>query len=56
METGGRDGQWRRAVETGGGDGWWRRAVETGGEMGSVTVEGKIDDRYQCQPHPGLQG
>ena len=40
-------GEWRRAVEKGDGE---------GSETGSVTEEGgeKIDDRYRCQPHPGL--
>ena len=27
-----------------------------GGETGLLTKKGKkIDDRYQCQPHPGLK-
>ena len=36
-------------VESGGGD---------GSQTGSVTEEeeGKINDRYRCQPHTGLQG
>ena len=34
-------------VETGGGD---------GSETGTVMEEKKINDRYRCQPPPGLQG
>ena len=46
--------EWRmRARDRGSGVGWWR--LQRNGISDEEKGE-QIDDRYRCQPHPGLQG
>ena len=48
-------GEWRMRARD---RGEWRRFRETVINETSYEAEGEtqIDDRYRCQPHPGLQG